>query len=132
MKRAWCLALLIVLSGCGELEKMRINEVLDARAEALMNKDIAAYAELIAPDYHDRGKTREEVLDALYAQMQWFDRIEVKTTDRTIRLIDDRHAICEQTYRMRVVKGDQARELVQREQLKLVKTDQGWRISGGL
>ncbi len=61
-----------------------------------------------------------------------FETIEMRSTNRTIRLLDHKHAECEQSYMLHVQANGAWRQLNQRERISLTKTESGWKISGGL
>jgi len=61
-----------------------------------------------------------------------FDALEMHSFNRKVYLVDDTHADCAQSYRLRVRAGDRWREMVQREELSLERTPAGWKISAGL
>ncbi len=121
-----------LLVACTGGERAAIAKVLDARNLAVSHKDIAAYAALIADDYHARGRTKADLVREMQRLFAVFDAIEMKTLDRVIALEGKGRARCEQTYELVVRKGDQTRRLIEREQLVLVKTPQGWKIAGGI
>lgn len=133
MRTILILLLSLALTGCSNVQKSEINSVLDARDQAISNKDISAYSALLLSDYmDDHGKSKITVVAQFVHMFQQFDKTEMHSYDREIRLIDDTHAQCEQSYKLRVKADGRWRELVQREQIYLVKTPAGWRISGGL
>ncbi len=61
-----------------------------------------------------------------------FEKIEMTSNNRTIRLLGEQHAECEQSYLLHVQAGGTWRQLNQRERISLSKTASGWKISGGL
>ncbi len=125
--------LLLNLAGCGEWEKMAISRVLDARDAAITAQDIGAYSILILDGYHDeRGRNKVRLVAEMLDLFDRFEKSEMQSFDRACRLTDDAHALCEQSYRLRVFADGDWREIVQREQLELTRTGSGWKISGGL
>ncbi len=131
----WGASLLLVaavLAGCADAQKLAIARVLDARDAAITHRDTAAFSSLLIDDYNDRGRTKITLVAELMDLFDRFDATEMESFDRIIRLIDDTHAQCEQSYRLRVRSGEDWREIIQREQLYLKKTPTGWKISGGL
>jgi len=121
------------LTSCGEIERWRIAKVLDARDAAMNARDLSRYAELIAEDYLDeQGRTKPELLADVKRLFAQFDAIEMRSMDRVIRLLGKDRAVVEQSYRLIVRKGESVRTIVQREQLRLRKTAQGWQIVSGL
>lgn len=133
MRRLLIPLIVLALAGCSAVQKTEINEVLNARDLAISSKDVGAYSALLLGDYmDDHGKSKITVVAQFVRMFEQFDATEMHSFDREIRLIDDTHAECEQSYKLRVKADGRWRELVQREQLYFVKTRAGWRISGGL
>ncbi len=126
------LACAIWLNACSETDKAAINAVLDARDAAITHRDIAAYQALIHPEYHDRGHTRADMVARMAHLFERFDRLEMHSFDRAIHLLDANHARCIQSYKLRVHADDRWRQLTSREELELIRTSSGWKISGGL
>ncbi len=126
------LPILLLLAGCGDIEKARINEMLDARDLAVSNRDIDAYSRLLLHNYQYHGQTKGSVIGRMIRLFDQFDETRMQSFDRNIVLLDGEHAQCEQSYHLKVRLGDRWREITQREQLYLIRTDAGWRISGGL
>jgi len=124
--------LLILLSGCADVEKTAISSLMDARDRAVSAQDISAYSALIHNDYQDKRQGKIEVVARMIALFAQFEATEMRSYDRTIRMLDDTHAQCEQTYTLRVRANGAWREIVQREQLQLARTPSGWKISAGL
>ena len=133
MRKLLILLVALTLAGCSDVQKSEINQVLDARDQAISNKDVSAYSALLLGDYmDDHGKTKIAVVAQFVHMFQQFDKTEMHSYDREIRMIDSKHAECEQSYKLRVKADGRWRELVQREQIYLLRTPAGWRISGGL
>jgi len=123
----------ITITACSDVQKTEINSLLDARDQAISHKDISSYSQLLLSDYmDDHGKSKITVVAQFIRMFDQFEQTEMHSYDRTIHLLDDTHAQCEQSYKLRVKADDRWREIVQREQLYFVKTRAGWRISGGL
>lgn len=126
------LAALVPLAGCAEVQKIEINRVMDARDQAISHKDIRAYAKLLLPAYRDHGQTKADVVAQMKDLFGRFDTLEMHSFDRTIRVQDATHAQCLQSYRLRVRRDHIWRAIVEREQVELRKTADGWKISSGL
>lgn len=120
------------LAGCSEVQKIEINAVMDARDRAINAKDIHAYSRLLLPTYHDQGRNKADVIAQVKDMFGRFDRLEMHTFDRSIRVLDATHAQCIQSYRLRVRRDHIWRAVVEREQVDLRKTADGWKISAGL
>jgi len=124
------LSLNVILSHEGD--KAAIYRLLDARDAAISARDLHAYARLIANDYQDRGWNKEQILRRSRDMFSAFIELNMQSFDRELRLLDATHAQCRQTYRLKARAGRDWRQIVQREQISLKKTDAGWQISGGL
>jgi len=120
------------LSACSGADKASINAVLDARNAAISARDIGAYSDLILPDYTDHNRSKVDVVAQVIHLFDRFDALEMHTFNREIHLVNDTHADCAQSYRLKVRAGDHWREMVQREELSLERTSAGWKISAGL
>ncbi len=120
------------LSACSGADKASINAVLDARNAAITARDIGAYSDLILPDYIDHGRGKVDIVAQMIHLFDRFDALHMHSFNREIHLVDDTHADCAQSYRLRVRAGGRWREMVQREELSLERTPAGWKISGGL
>ncbi len=124
--------LLIALVACSDAQKIEINRILDARDQAVSNGNIDEYSRLLLAGYYDRGQTKITVVARMINLFSQFDKMQMQSFDRKIILLDEQHAQCEQSYRLRVERDGDARDIVQSEQLYLTRTPAGWRISGGL
>jgi hypothetical protein len=126
------LALAIPLAGCSEVQKIEIRSVMDARDQAICHKNIQAYSKLLLTAYRDHGQTKVDVVAQMMGLFNRFDQLDMHSFDRVIRMTDATHAQCEQSYRLRVRRHQVWRTIVEREQLRLQKTADGWKISAGL
>jgi hypothetical protein len=126
------LALAIPLAGCSEVQKIEIRSVMDARDQAICHKNIQAYSKLLLTAYRDHGQTKVDVVAQMMGLFNRFDQLDMHSFDRVIRMLDATHAQCEQSYRLRVRRHQVWRTIVEREQLRLQKTADGWKISAGL
>jgi len=122
----------LLLTACGSADKASINAVLDARNAAISARDIGAYSDLILPDYKDHGRSKVAIVAQVIHLFDRFDALEMHSFNREVHLVDNTHADCAQSYRLRVRSGDRWREMVQREELSLQRTPAGWKISAGL
>jgi len=109
-----------------------INTLLDARDQAVSERNISAYARLISDDYLDRGRSKQDIVAKVEDMFHVFSELNMRSFDRKIRLIDDKQAECKQSYQLKVRVESDWRQMVQQEQLQLRQTDHGWRINGGL
>ena len=126
------LALAVPLAGCADTQKVEIRSVMDARDQAICHKDISAYSKLLLTGYHDHGQSKVDIVAQMMGMFDRFDQLDMHSFDRVIRVLDATHAQCEQSYRLRVRRHQVWREIVEREQLQLQKTADGWKISAGL
>jgi len=123
-----CLALIVF----HESDEAGIQAVLDARDQAISSRDINAYSQLIADDYRDNGRDKEQVLAQTADMFRTFIELHMRSFDREVRLLGKGAAECRQSYRLRVRAGTNWRQIVEREQISLKKTDAGWRVTAGL
>jgi hypothetical protein len=130
MQRYLAFFAVLLLSACTASDKAEINDVLDQRDASISQKNIQTYTSLLSSVYHKPDeksalKNIQHIFDA-------FDKVKMSSRDRRIQIIDDEHAICEQTYILQVLADGDWRKIVQREQLKFHKDKSGWKISSGL
>jgi len=123
------MASLLVFSG---IEKSEIAELMDARDMAISQRSIPDYSALIYSDYNDQGRSKVDAVAQMVALFDKFDRATMRSHDRHIQQLDDNHAICDQSYTLKVLADGKWRQIVQREQLTLTKDSGGWKISSGL
>ncbi|MDQ6968446.1 MAG: hypothetical protein Q9M14_07180 [Mariprofundaceae bacterium] len=126
------LVCLILLTACNASNTADISAVLDARNTATNEKNIAAYADILINDYNQHGRTKEDVLLQMFDLFKGFQTIQMQTHNRHINIIDDNHALCEQSYTLKVMADNEWRSMVQQEQLQLIKQGDVWKINGGL
>jgi len=124
--------LCIVVTACSGADKASINTVLNARDTAITARDIGTYSSLILPDYMDHGRSKVNIVAQMIHLFSRFDALDMHSFDREIHLVDDTHADCAQSYKLRVHVDGRWREMVQREELSLRRTPAGWKISAGL
>ncbi|ATX80060.1 hypothetical protein Ga0123461_1647 [Mariprofundus aestuarium] len=125
------LLITLILASCSS-EKQEIHEVLDARDIAFTAHDTAAYSALLHPNYNHLKQNSSDVIERVKQLFSQFDMMEMHSRDRTIYFVDDTHAQCEQSYRLRVKADNRWREINRRERIELTKSPDGWKISGGL
>ncbi|MDX8395488.1 MAG: hypothetical protein R8K22_03640 [Mariprofundaceae bacterium] len=123
---------MLSFSACNDTDKTSIHHLLDQRDQAVSTRDVSSYSGLLMRDYIDQGKDKVNVVAQMISLFDRFDTIKMHSRDREIRVLDDLHAQCEQTYTLRVFADGDWREVVQREQIQLTKVAVGWKISGGL
>lgn len=131
-KSTAALVFLALLTACNASNTDDISAVLDARTAAMNEKNIATFADLLSDSYHVKGHTKEDVLLQIFALFKDFQTIQMQTHSRHINIIDDRHALCEQSYTMKAMADNEWRSMVQQEQIQLTKQGDTWKISGGL
>ena len=123
---------LCLAAACSQSAVNDVNEVLNARNLATSNRDIAAYSMLIADDYQADGKTKAEIIAHIKTLFSQFKELKMESFGRDIFIADANNARAAQSYRLKVRMDDSWREMLQREELSLVRTDSGWKISAGL
>jgi len=123
---------LLSCSACSPLDKSAISDVLDARITAINNQDIEAYRQVITAEYLDQGRSRADVISQMQQLFERFESIQMQSYNRHIHISDSKHAECEQSYSLKVFADGEWRNLVQREQLKLLLIKQQWKINAGL
>jgi len=125
-----CLAAL--LSACGDSSLSGINKMLDARDDAICERNIAAYASVIAEDYQGRQQGKSEIVDSMHQLFEQFNQLKMESFGRDIYIADDSHARAAQSYRLKVLMDGSWREMLQREELTLTRSESGWQIKSGL
>jgi hypothetical protein len=129
-------ALLLVftagISACSDIDKIKVSQVMDARDQAISNRNIPEYSALIATDYDDKGRSKIDIVAQMVSLFDKFERAEMTSYDRQLQKLGDRRIKCEQSYTLKVFADEQWRQIVQREQLILTKDSVGWKISSGL
>jgi len=126
------LAAVAAIAACSDIDKAGISQLLDARDAAISHRSIAEYSALIASDYSDKDRGKVDIVAQMVSLFDKFERAEMRSYDRQIRLLNDRQAQCEQSYTLKVFADGQWRQIVQREQLTLTDDAGGWKISAGL
>jgi len=124
--------LLALLTACNTSDTADISKLLDARNAAVNEKNIAAYADVLLEEYHSNRQNKEAILLQMHDLFKHFQTIQMQTHNRHINIIDDTHALCEQSYALKVKADNEWRNIVQKEQLQLTKQNNTWKISGGL
>ena len=122
----------VLLSACSESGVSGVNTLLNTRDASINNRDITTYSELIADDYQGRQLGKADIIKEMQLMFDQFTRIEMESFGRDVYMVDDTHARAAQSYRMKVSMDGSKREMLQREELSLIHTDSGWKISSGL
>jgi len=130
-KPAAFVGILLLLAACNA-NTTEIAKLLDTRNTAMNERNISMYADILADDYHANGRSKEDVLLQMYDLFKRFQHIQMQTHNRHIDMIDHSHALCEQSYSLKVMADHEWRTIVQKEQLELTKQGNTWKISGGL
>lgn len=125
-----CLA--VLLPACGDSSLSGVNKLLDARDAAISGRNITDYASLIAEDYHGRQQSKSDMVDQMHQLFDQFNQLKMESFGRDIYITDDTHARAAQSYRLKVLMDGSWREMLQREELSLIRTDSGWQINSGL
>jgi len=132
--RLWTLLSLlsVILIACSDIDKAGISSLLDTRDQAISNRSISEYSALISGGYHYNQRGKVEVVAQMLSLFDKFERAEMRSYDREIRILDNGRAQCEQSYTLRVFADGEWRQIIQREQLTLTEEDNGWKIISGL
>jgi len=125
-----CISLL--LGACGESAVSGVNHLLTARDIAISERNLTAYADLIAEDYQDSGKNKTMLVEQMQNLFKQFRGLKMESFGRDVFVLDDAHAKAAQSYRLKVLMDGSWREMLQREELSLIYSDTGWKISAGL
>ena len=113
------------------LEEDEIKKVLEKRADALREKNLELFKEIVAKDYNFNGKTFKQVIEEMKENFEAYDKIELELGTPTIRLYDGKADVVE-SYSLRAWYKGEKIEFNDREKLQLKKTKNGWKISRGL
>ncbi|MDQ6952738.1 MAG: nuclear transport factor 2 family protein [Mariprofundaceae bacterium] len=123
---------MVWIVGCSANEHEAVEQVLNQRSQAMHEKNIQDYAALIANDYIALGRDKKKVVDDVQHLFQTFDKIQMVTHDRTVRVLPHGHAECEQSYTLKAYADGQWRVMTRREQLMLQKKGGVWKVTAGL
>ena len=127
------LAIALLLAACGRSSVGEIQQTLDAREKAINTRNLDAYAALISPAYRQGKDSKAEVVRRMQKLFAAFDSLHMESFGRDVFVADDNnHARAAQSYRLTAISGEDKREILQREELSLVREDGRWRISAGL
>lgn len=130
MFRFTFIAIILIITACTDNRVQSIQDLLEARNHSISQQNIEKYTTLLDANYlKHEGQSKIAQIAQVFSR---FEKVHMNTRDQEIRILDDKHAICEQTYILKVFADGDWREIVQREQLTFTKTDGHWKISGGL
>jgi len=130
MSRFIFIAIVFIITGCTDDQTQSIHSLLEARNHSISQQDIENYTSLLDANYlKNEGQHKVEQMAKVFTR---FEKVHMDTRDQEIRILDDTHAICEQTYILKVFADGDWREIVQREQLTFTNANGSWKISGGL
>ncbi|MDQ6994002.1 MAG: hypothetical protein Q9M18_00220 [Mariprofundaceae bacterium] len=117
---------------CTPSPKDAVQHVMEQRSQAMQDKNIQLYAQLIADDYMSRGRTKKDVVSEMNHLFQSFNKIQMETHHRKIRILADGHAECEQSYKLKVYADGDWRNITNQEQVFLQHKHDAWKIIAGL
>jgi len=120
----------LFFSACTDLDKSQIDDLLDQRNASISQKNIETYTDLLSQSYLDNAG--HEAIRSMQHIFATFEKIEMVSRDRRIQINGKNHAICEQTYVLKVFSDNEWRKMVKREQLKFERENGHWKISSGL
>jgi len=126
------LSALLLLNACSQSAVSDVNNVLNARDQAICERNIAAYAAQISDTYHDRGKNKADMVAHMQKLFEQFRDLKMQSFGRDVFIADDNNARAAQSYHLKVQMDGRWRDMLQREELSLTRTDTGWKISAGL
>jgi len=130
MFRYILIATVFIITGCTDNQTQSIHSLLEARNHSINQQHIEKYTSLLDANYlKHEGQHTVAQMAMVFTR---FEKVHMDTRDQEIRILDDNHAICEQTYILKVFADGDWRKIVQREQLTFSRTDGVWKISGGL
>ena len=133
--RRWLFAFLLcgVLAGCASADHDRqaIAAVARQREQALTTRDLSLYLAILSPDYRDKGKDYAVKRAELATLLQNGQRLSYRCDDLTITVRGDQATYrCSYTLRVTGQRGEW--EMAGREEIRLRKEANGWKIIGGL
>jgi len=124
------IVVVLLFSACTDLEKSHIDDLLNQRDLSISQKDIKKYASLLSQTYFKSHGA--EAVESMQRTFSSFDKVSLVSRDRRIQINDDNHAICEQTFVLKVFSDGKWRNIVRREQLKFLRENGVWKINDGL
>ncbi|MDQ6977119.1 MAG: hypothetical protein Q9M75_03300 [Ghiorsea sp.] len=125
------IATVFIITACTDDSHVQnIQTLLEARNHSISQQSIEKYTSLLDANYlKHEGQHKVEQMAMVFTR---FEKVQMGSRNQEIRILDDNHAICEQTYILKVFADGDWRKIVQREQLTFSRTDGVWKISGGL
>jgi hypothetical protein len=126
---------LLALAGCSREPDKReddvaaVRAVMELRAQAIANKDIAAYEALFHPEYNDGRHSREEVIGSMNAAFENYDAMIFHYPKTTVELKMNTARIIQ---RIRYEFGEGIKDAHDHEHLMMRFSDGKWSISGGV
>ncbi|MDX8391943.1 MAG: hypothetical protein R8K53_05170 [Mariprofundaceae bacterium] len=106
--------------------------MLNARDHAVNERNIKAYAMQISDAYSDRGQNKAAMVAHMQKLFNQFQEMKMESFGRDVFIADNDNARAAQSYRLKVLMDGNWREMLQREELSLTRTESGWKISAGL
>jgi len=119
-----------ILAGAPK-EEDEILELMEKRIQALKEKNLGLFSQIIASDYNFSGKDREQVLKEMAENFKIYKKIELELKNPRIQLFSGR-AILVEDYQLRAWHQGRILEFQDKEKLELKKTPEGWKISKGI
>lgn len=129
------LSLLLLLIGfvfsCGNAADSDIEQLLDTRTKAFETKDLGLYTTLISPGYRQEKKGKvigiEEVKKNFRVNVDIFDTLKVRNSDRTINVNGNSAEVVQKTF-VDAAMDDSKSKFMIVERLVLAKNQGKWEI----
>lgn len=123
-------ALYQILAGRA-LEEDEIRQVLEKRVQALKQRDLGLFRQVIDPEYNFKDKDFNRLIAEMDDNFKNYDSIELELDPPRIKLFGDRAEAVE-GYRLKVIFKGEKKEFNDNERLEFRKTVEGWKISKGI
>jgi ketosteroid isomerase-like protein len=132
-RRVTFVLVLLAIAGCsaGNADRSAVEAVDNARREALNARDINRYLALLSRDYRDGRKDFAAEKRELEASFAAYERVSYRPLHRTIT-VSGTSATISGEYLLKVSLRGQTLEIPGKEDIRLKKQADGWKIVGGL
>jgi len=113
------------------LEEDAIKDVLKKRVEALRDKDLERFKEIVIAEYDFQGKNYDAIISEMRTNFQDYEKIELELDPPKIKFYGDKAEVVEGFQLKAIYKGETL-EFKDKERLEFTRSNQGWKISKGL